>query len=385
MSLIVGLAFGLFYTALAFPIGRMVDRGVRKTVAAAGIGVWSIATVAGGFASNAVQLFFARVFVGAGEASLNPAAYSMLADTFPKERLSGAMGIYTMTAFLGGAAAFIGGGLLLRALTAAAPFSGPLAGFEPWQLLMIIVGLPGLLVAVLVLAMAEPRRRGASEAMPSVAETFAFLSDPVRRSAFVFIIAAYSVHVFASHAGNSWTGSFFIRTFGWEPAQFGLFYGLSFLIFGAGGAFAGGWYGDRLRRKGHLDAQPRAAAIAMLIAWPINAASTLMGDAGLALALTAASMFFSTFVYPLAASALQVLTPNRMRGQISAIYLTVINVAGLFLGPLAVALMTDFGFGAGDGVRYSLAVVNAITPPAMALLLFLALPHFRRAAAEQPA
>lgn len=384
-ALLLGLAFGLFYTLLSIPIGRLVDGWSRKKVAAIGMTIWSIAAIACGAAQNFVQLFLARMGVGAGEASLNPAAYSMLADYFPKERLSTAIGVYTMAAFIGAAASLIGGGFLLRAFSAHGPYELPLLGeVAPWQLTFIILAAPGLIVALLVLLIQEPPRRGvvAGEKPATFSEALAHMGEGPRRAAFIFLIGAFTVHTLGSYAGSGWTVPFFIRTFGWEPAQVGLLYGLSFLIFGAGGAFAGGWYGDRLRQKGLMDAQIRAAMIGILLSWPMGTLSTLVGDAYLALALTAGAMFFSTFVYPLAASAIQVITPNRMRGQASAVYLTAINLVGLGLGPLLVGLMNDFGFTSPEGVRYSLAVINAITPPLMALLLFLGLKPFAAAVKE---
>lgn len=388
-SLLLGLAFGLFYTLLAIPIGRLVDVWTRKFVAAIGLMFWSIAAIACGMAQTFGQLFLARVAVGAGEASLNPASYSMLADYFPKDRLSTAIGIYTMAAFVGAAGALIGGGFVLKALTAHGPFVLPLFGeVRPWQMTFVILAAPGLLVALLCLMIREPPRLGRTAQAPvSFREAMQFMGEGPQRQAFFFLIAAFTVHTLGSYAGSGWTVPFFIRTFGWEPQQVGLLYGLSFLIFGAGGAFAGGWFGDWLRKRGHLDAQLRAAAFGILISWPLGAFSTLVPNAYLALALTAGAMFFSTFVYPLAASAIQLITPNRMRGQASAVYLTVINLVGLGLGPLLVGLMNDYGFGRPEAVGYSLAIINALTPPIMAALLFMGLRGFREAveAAERAA
>jgi MFS family permease len=387
-ALLLGLAFGLFYTLLSIPIGRLVDGWSRKTVAAIGMTVWSFAAIACGAAQSFVQLFVARMGVGAGEASLNPAAYSMLADYFPKEKLSTAIGVYTMAAFIGAAASLIGGGFLLQALGAHGPILLPVLGeVAPWQLTFIILAAPGLIVALLVLLIREPPRRGvgAQDKPATFREALAHMGQGPRQAAFVFLIGAFTVHTLGSYAGSGWTAPFFIRTFGWEPAQVGLLYGLSFLIFGAGGAFAGGWYGDRLRQKGMMDAQVRAAMIGILLSWPMGTLSTLVNDAYLALALTAGAMFFSTFVYPLAASAIQVITPNRMRGQASAVYLTAVNLVGLGLGPLLVGMMNDFGFTSPEGVRYSLAVINAITPPLMAGLLFLGLKPFAAAVKEAQA
>ncbi|MFZ4071733.1 MAG: MFS transporter [Caulobacterales bacterium] len=385
-SLLLGLAFGLFYTLLAIPIGRLVDGWSRKSVAALGLAFWSMAAVACGAAHNFVQLFIARVGVGAGEASLNPASYSILSDYFPKRQLSSAIGIYTMAAFLGAGVALIGGGYVLRAFTAHGPFDVPMLGqLAPWQMTFVVLAAPGLVVALLCMMIKEPARRGAGEAQASFGEAMRFMRTEPQRWAFFFLIAAFAVHTFGSYAGSGWTLTFFIRTFGWSPQEAGLYTGLTFLIFGAGGALAGGWYGDRLRQRGHLDAQLRAAQIGIWISWPMGLFSTLVPDAAAAVALNAGAMFFSTFVYPLAASAIQTITPNRMRGQASAVYLTVINLVGLGLGPLVIGMLNDYGFKSPQAIGLSLAIVNGITPPLMAVLLALGLKHYRAAVAASEA
>ena len=160
ISLLQGAAFGLFYTLAALPIGRLVDHWERRRIIAIGGAVFSLGTVACGMAQSYGQLFAARVAVGAGEASLAPAAYSMLADSAPKERLAGAMGIYTMGAFVGIGLAYVLGGAVVQWALHAGPQQVPILGtVAPWQMAFLIAGFPGLLAALWVLFLPEPIRR----------------------------------------------------------------------------------------------------------------------------------------------------------------------------------------------------------------------------------
>jgi MFS family permease len=193
------------------------------------------------------------------------------------------------------------------------------------------------------------------------------------------------------YAGTSWTAEFFRRTFDWSPGQVGFWYGLvGVMIASVLGAFAGGWISDQVGKR-HRDAPLRVAAFAMLASWIPSATATLMDDPWTALGLLAVAQFFTTFTFPLAAAAIQLSTPNQFRGQTSALYLFTINLCGLGLGPVMVGLMNDTVFPSADGVRYSLAVINAATAPLAAILLMTAWRPYREAraryeaAASQPA
>ncbi len=387
VSLLMGLAFGVFYTIAALPMGRLVDFANRRSIIAWGTAFFSACTVACGLAQNYWQLFLARVGVGAGEASLNPAAYSMLADTYPKERLSQALGIFTMGAFVGIGAAFILGGAIVQwALTTGPIAITPSWTVEPWQLAFFIVGAPGFLIALWVATLKEPLRRGVE------AQADGRLRPPPLRAVagrlwrekavYAPMFAGFCMITLNGYAGTSWTAEFFRRTFEWSPGQVGFWYGLvGVMIASVLGAFAGGWISDQVDKR-HRDAPLRVAAFAMLASWIPSATATLMDDPWAALGLLAVAQFFTTFTFPLAAAAIQLSTPNQYRGQTSALYLFTINLCGLGLGPVMVGLMNDTVFPSADGVRYSLAVINAVTAPLAAILLMAAWRPYREARAR---
>ncbi len=165
-SLLNGLAFALFYATLGIPIARWVDRSDRGVILAIGTAVWSIFTMLCGWATSFGGLFLARMGVGAGEATLVPCIYSLLADYFPVQRRGLAMGIFGSGVYLGMGLALIVGGSILQALGRLGEITlGPLGSFASWQLVFCIVGLPGLLLAALVLLLWEPRRSGRKRAL----------------------------------------------------------------------------------------------------------------------------------------------------------------------------------------------------------------------------
>src|SRR5262249_41366807 len=146
--------------------------------------------------------------------------------------------------------------------------------------------------------------------------------------------------------------------YGWTPRQIGFWYGAIFIIFGMSGAFFAGWACDRLTARGWLDAPLKVAAFGFIGFALFGGVGPLMPDPRLALAFAAPGMFLSTIPNVMAATAIQLMMPNRMRGQVSALYVTVVNLVGLGAGPLLVGLFNDHLFTQASGVRYSLAVVN---------------------------
>jgi MFS family permease len=160
ISLMMGLAFAIFYSLCALPLGALIDRYSRRWVIFSGILVWSLAASACGLATTPAQLFGARMAVGAGEAALSPAAYSILSDLFPRDRLAAPISIYTIGGVLGSASALAGGGHLLQYFSARGGLTLPMVGtLQRWQSVFICTGAPGLVVASLIFTFAEPARR----------------------------------------------------------------------------------------------------------------------------------------------------------------------------------------------------------------------------------
>jgi len=390
MSLLMGFSFALFYTVLGLPIGRLADAYSRRKIIIIGITLWSLMTTLSGFARNYWHLFCARVGVGVGEAALFPAAYSMIADYFPKQRLAMAMSVFGMGIFIGaGLAMFINGiivGWTAQPTVLDLPFIGTIF---PWQKTFFVIGLPGLLIAALMLTVKEPLRRG-SLAAPDAAgqkqyplrEVFAYM----RANWLTFLCHHLGFALFALHnyAANAWIPPFFMRTYGWEASKVGMVYGPIIVVFGTLGILLGGFVTDWLARRGHADAKLRTGLIAALCLTPAIIVYPLMPTGEAALLALLPVNIFASFAFGAATAAIQEVAPNQMRAQISALYLFVINLVGLGFGPTAVALTTDFVFGNDNAVRYSLIVVGTIALLLAALLFWLGLKPYRRSLANLP-
>ncbi|QMW21763.1 MFS transporter [Sandaracinobacteroides saxicola] len=372
-----GLAFGLFYTLAAVPLGRLVDSRPRRFIIAGGVFVFSLFSLLSGLARSYTQLFLARIGVGAGEASLVPAAYSLISDLFPPEQLGRAMSAFTMTAFIGIGLAYVAGGTAIGWVSAAdwsgVPF---LADLEGWHRVFILVALPGLLLAPLLLLLPEPPRTGRTrpDSLP-FRQVLAHLH--ARRAVLVPLFASFAAVTFGSYAAAVWTPAFFIRSFGWSPKEIGLWIGLGYLILGPLGVLVAGRWCDALTARGVTDAPLRVAAWAGLAGGLLSILSPLMPSANLALAVLLLSVPFGTMPFPMAGTAIALITPNELRGQVSASYMLTINAVGLGLGPVIVGLLSDTLFTTPDGVRYSLALVAAVTTPLAFLLLWRGLAAYR--------
>lgn len=368
ISLLQGLAFGLFYAVMAVPLGRLADTGRRNHLISIGIVVWSIAAAACGLARSFWQLFFARMFVGVGEATLTPAGFSMLADLFRPQRLALPLSVYTGSSFVGSGVALLVGGFVIAQLAELDVVVLPLLGeLAPWEAAFVIGALPGFVVAlVFFLTVREPRRRAAAAAAeatadpdrPSLREVLAFCMRHARVFAAVYV--GISVLAAVQFSLGAWVPAFMIRNYGWSPSDVGYAYGVIFLTAGTAGVVLGGWLADRFQERGRRDGHLRVALISALATLPFTVAFPLAGSAWGSIALLAPAVFFGTMAFGAGPALIPVIAPPRMRGLLVALYLLVANIFGQAGGPYLVALFTDHVFGAPELVRYSLAVVPAV-------------------------
>lgn len=378
VSLLHGLAFAVFYTLLGIPIARYADTMNRVWIISIGIGVWSVMTALCGFARNFAHMFLARIGVGVGEAALGPCAYSIIADYFPADKLSRAMSVYTSAIYVGSGLALILGGAAIAAVPSI-DFPG-VGTMEPWRVVFLIVGLPGLLVIALMATVREPVRTGlakgakAGEGLP-VAEVARFITD--RRGAYGFMIFGLSAHALMWNGTTGWIPTYFIRTFGWTAPQVGLWFGIVLLIFGTGGVILGGFISSWLRAKGHLDSNLRIGILSCILVLPFGIGAPLISDPWLSMAGIAAFVLCASLPYGCAAAAFQEITPNQMRGQVTAVYFFVLNLAGIGLGPTVVAMFTENVFQDLAAVKYSIASTVALGAPLSAILLWMSLRHYR--------
>ncbi len=391
-SLLAGFAFAIFYTLMGIPLGRVADHWNRRNLIVAGITVWCVMTAACGLARNFWQLFLARVGVGVGEAALSPAAYSLISDMFPKEQLGRAIAVYSVGLPVGSGLALLIGGYVVGLVADWPPVELPLVGaLAGWQLTFLLVGLPGLLVALLVAAMREPPRRDrvslAAESAVDGGKVAGGLLHFLRQNARLLVhqFGGLSLLVIIVYGSTAWIPTFFIRTHGWSATDIGYAYGVIFVIFGTAGLLTGGQLADRWWRAGQSDAHLRVVLVSVATMAPCFAVMPLLASPQLALGLLAAATFTSSLHGGVAGAALQLITPNHLRGQMTAVYFFVANLIGLGLGPTAVAILTDYAFRDPQAVGWSISVIAASAGPLSAAALASGLRHYRRSAERQSA
>jgi MFS family permease len=376
-GMLQSIPFGIFYVLACVPIGRVADRYSRRVIIATGIALFGLFAMGSGLARSFTQLFLTRIGVAVGEASLTPAALSMLSDLFPPQRLGRPVSGFLMSAPVGQALAFMGGGSLLQWLSSSSVLaSGALSRLAPWQAAFIIVGAPVLLLVPFFILQREPSRRGPGASGPLPLLQFAQLLR-TRAAALVPMFAGFAMVNLVSNAFFIWTPALLHRSYGWNAAQIGIAFGLIVLSCGTAGVFFAGWLSDQLALRGRLDAQLRVAAYGYVGCGVFGALAPLMPNAAAALAMLAPAIFFSNMPYSCAGTAIQLIVPNRARAQVTAIYVTFTTLVGLVVGPIVIGLMTDHVFRDPADVRYSLSIVIAIAAPAMVVLILAALRPFR--------
>lgn len=387
MSLLMGFAFALFYTFFGIPLGRLADSKSRRIIIAMGFAFWSLFTAASGLAKNFVQLMLMRMGVGVGEAALSPAAYSMITDYFPPKRRATAISIYSMGIYIGSGLALIIGGLVAQFATAQEMWQVPIVGAtRPWQVVFFIVGLPGVLLALLMYTVREPVRRGLRMLKTADGKT-AVEQTPMREVVayirlnwvtFLCHNVGFALLSFSAYGSSSWIPSFFVRSYGWSEASIGQVYGWIIAIASTLGVVAGGRLADRLVERGYRDATLRVGLLAAILWFPFGMLYPLMPNAYWSIALLIPSAFLASAPFGVAPAAIQQMMPNTMRGQASAIYLFVVNLIGLGMGPTAVAMTTEFIFADDKMVRYSLLIVGTGAHIVAAILLWAGLKPFLR-------
>jgi MFS family permease len=376
ISVLHGLAFAVFYTVLGIPIARIADRANRRNLIVAGVAFWSLATAACGLTRNFAQLFLARI--GVGEAALSPAAYSMIADRFPPGKLGRALGVYTLGAVAGIGCALIIGGAVVGAVATGGTTVVPLVGeVRPWQVVFFLVGLPGLLVAGWIASLAEPPRRLLAPAAGTGAALWPWMRQYAR--AYTGHLLGFALVSIVLNAVIAWTPSHLIRNFGYSPAEAGLTLGGVVLVFGTAGIFCGGVLADRWRAAGRGDGALRVGVVSAVGSLPFGLAAFATDSLPLLVASLAPLAFFGTFAYGAAPAAIQLMTPAGNRAVASAVYLFFLNLVGMGIGPVLVAVVTDRVFASDNAVGLSLAIVVTVSAVGAAALLAWSLPDHRRA------
>jgi len=382
LSLVIGFAFVVFYVLLGLPLARRIDTGSRRMILALCVTIWSVCTALCGLAHNFVQLALCRFGMGAGDAATSPAVSSMISDLFPKERLPRAMSLLAFAYVAGNSLSMLLGAAVIHSVSQAHSIHLPVLGeMFSWQLTFFIVGLPGLLVALLYFSVPEPIRRGRLPAQGAVTsipvgEVIRFMR--ANWTVYLPMFLGLALHGMVVFGNQSWTPAVFSRNYGWNSAQFGSAAGVIALVLSPIGLLAGIRINESLFRRGYHDANVRLTAACQWLGLPALALLPLMPTPEWALVMFGWTSLVGVAAIGSQAAALLVVTPNQMRGQVVAFYLFVFNVVGYGLGPTVVALFTDHLFSESH-LRYAMVTVVLLLGPAGAITTTLGLKPYRRA------
>lgn len=366
VGLLIGFAFAVFYAVMGLPIGWLVDRFNRKWIITSGIAFWSIMTALSGLARGFGGLFAARIGVGVGEAALGPGGLSLIADSFPPEKRARPTGLFTIGGMIGVSAAYVLGAMIIALTKGNGSIVLPVLGeLEPWQQTFLIVSAPGLLVALLMVFVVEPTRRGVKregrDQAASLGEVLAHMRAHWRVFRALYLGYA-TIHLFI-FAFMQWAPTMFLRRFSMPVEEFGPMYGMASLICGLAGTWAAIAFAEFLRKRGHQDDLLRALMICMLIGGPPIIVATLMPSVELTLATMIPSMFCLMGTVALSLTAIQNIVPNRARGLSVAIFFFTTNIVSMSGGPLLVGLITEFILRDPQKIHLSLFIVGAIVWP----------------------
>jgi MFS family permease len=379
ISLLQGFSFALLYAFMAIPLAWLADHSNRKWVILAGLLCWSGATFMSGLATAFAILFMARMLVGIGEATLSPAGFSMISDSFRSARVPAALGVFTGSGFIGSGLALVIGGALYARLEANGPVQHALGTFQPWQLTFFCVALLSVPVFVLLLLIREPLRQpdtivGAAVDNPPALEILGYLKRHAR--VYFPLFFGFSCFAAAQFGLGAWAPSFFIRVHGWSQLEVGNALGPVVMVTGPLGVIGGGFIAERMLTAGIRDATLRLSMGAIAIALPFAIGFALVEDARLSLVLLGVVLAAGTVPFGAGVSTFPLITPNRMRAQVIAVYLLIANLLGYSAGPILVAWLTDEVFADPAAIDTSLAIAApAIMAVGIALLAFALKPY----------
>ena len=377
-SLLLGPAFAFVYVLVGLPVSPLIDRKKRTRIITIGITVWSLATAACGLAANFVQLFVARMVVGAGEAVNGPASYSIVSDYFSRARLPKAIYALQIGSVAGsGLSLLLGGGMIYIIAILGTPTLPIVGELRPWQAVMMAVGLPGLMVALLLMTVKEPPRRNRSRQVSGVPLVGAINYMWLNVSVFGPLLLGLTLGALDS-GGRAWGAAFFQRTYGWEPSTYGLTAGIVSIVAMLSGLYIGAKWVERMQARGHVDAPFRVIVYTRAVNIPFAIAMPLMPTPELALACNAVGFLTLGMSGPMLNAVMLIITPNQIRGQVMAIYLFIFTVIGQGLSPVITGATTDYIFTSPDDLRWSIMVLHIAFLPAALLVTLLGWKPYRR-------
>ena len=350
LGLLSGFAFAAFYATLGIPIAKYADRGNRRNLISISLAIWSLMTAISGLAQNFLHLLLARIGVGIGEAGCSPPAHSMISDYFPANKRSTALGIYSLGIPFGIMFGLFAGGWIDEMFG--------------WRAAFFIVGVPGILIAILFrFTVKEPIRgqaegKVASENQPTIYETISYL---LRKKSFRHLAFAASLAAFVGYGGINWLPSFFQRSYGMPCSDVGWYLGLILGLPGGLGIFLGGYLSDYFGSK-DVRWSLWIAAIAMGVTAPLYYLVYMSPTANTSLLWLIIPVALGNFYQAATFSQTQGVVELKMRSVAAAILLFIINIIGLGFGPSAVGIVSDIlqsEYGK-ESLRYSLLIFASL-------------------------
>lgn len=384
MSLIIGPAFAIAHGLFAYPLGWACDRLSRRKVLFAGFAIWSIATVCAGLSKTFPALFSSRIAVGAAEASLMPAAYSMIADRVPRKRMTTAMSIFGMGPKLGNAFAFGVGGWVIAYTASVGSITFPVVGeMSAWRSALILLGAPGVLLALLVFSFSEPLRKGASDVSIRAQRAVQHLGEisfkdyvSQRKVLYALLLLGFSCTTLAAFASLSWVPTYITRHFGLSPKE----YAPALSILYALGAFTmilKGMFIDWMIKRGYKDAHIRFYAFILVLALPaIGIAFTTDDFKVFVIAYAVLDIILLNSVFYVSAT-IQLMAPSHIRGRVMGMFILVVGTVAPTLSPTIVASITQYWFKDPAQLGYSLICVSATGVVLAILVLGFSLRYLR--------
>jgi MFS family permease len=387
-GMLQGLAFLLSFTLFGFVFGALADRTDRRRLIFIGMTVWSLASAACGLAQNFLHLVMARAGLGAGEAALSPNATSMISDLFPRDKLTSAMAVFSIGATVGSGTALMVGGAIIYYIASLGEVVLPVLGpVSTWQLVFLLISLPGLLIAFSVFSIPEPLRRGHSDAVPqprswlsAYATLFRFMQSKLR-----FFCSHYLGFTLATAAlvgCGGWYPVHMMRAFGWSEGRVGVTLGMMLMAAGIIGKLTTGWFVDRMYQRGYRDAQLRWYAACMLISAPFAVVATTSGNAWIFLAGIGVFQILASPMPACAMTALNLVTPNELRGTGITVFTTVAALLGAAIGSVLVPFLSQHVYGSEAAIGLGMATLFGIACPLAALVLASGCRAMRAAMAE---
>ncbi|MEM7728886.1 MAG: MFS transporter [Pseudomonadota bacterium] len=370
-------AFTWIYALAALPLGFLVDRANRTKLVAIGITVWSVATVWTGTAKTFVTLFIARATVGVGEAVLSPAAFSMIGDSFPKERRGLPIAVYSMALVIGAALANLLSSAVLKWARTVGEVSLPVIGtVETWQFIFIVVGAPGLLIAVAFLFLREPPRIESSPREgASLGDAFSWIG--ANAAAFFTFLPIFMCMVAVAY-GQFFNAALFSRTWGWDTSDYALYNGLSILAISPLTYIVAGRLSDRRVSAGDATAPLKLAVLGLFIMIPSAVAAPLLPTGWMAFALFCVTTVGIGLVSATGVNALLAIVPGDVRGVVVAVYYFFISFIGGALSPPLIGWIND-AFFAGESLRSAMAIYPIVFGLPVMLMVPWTLRHYRAA------